>query len=174
MRKIVGTREAIRTGSAQNMVMDVRLSAGARELGVIAAFTLPAVYVASRFTTYSAGLGAGRAFVMTVLAVVPLALARRWPSLAAAAATLLSVVILRTNNPALSVASFCIVLVLLAHLVTRRGLSFAAPLVLPFFVIAVVRIDDANNALGSSAPLLFALAALAVGESLRRRGLAVA
>jgi signal transduction histidine kinase len=174
MPKIVCTREAIRTGSDENGDMEVRLSARGREFGIIAAFTLPAVYVASRFTTYSAGMGASRAFVVTVLAVVPLVLARRWPSLAAAAATLLCVVTLRTNNPALSVASFCIVLVLLAHLVTRRGLSFAAPLILPFFVIAVVRIDDANNALGSSAPLLFAVAALAVGESLRRRGLAVA
>ena len=171
--KVVCGREAIRTVGEQNGAMEVRLSARARELAVIAVFTLPAVYVASRFRTYAGTIDASRAFVLTVLAVAPLLLARRWPTPAAAWGTLLTVVILRTNNPALSVASFCIALVLLAHLVVRRGLPLAAPLLLPFFVIAVVRIDDANNALGSTAPLLFALAALAIGESLRRRGLAV-
>ena len=171
--KIVCGREAAGAGRDDNAVVEIRLTGPARELAVVVAFTLPAVYVATRFRTYSGGIDPSRAFVLTVLILVPLAVARRWPSPAAAAATLLSVVILRTNNPPLSVASFCILLVLLAHLVTRRSLSYAAPLLLPFFVIAVVRINDANNAFGSVAPLLLAAAALAVGESLRRRRLAV-
>jgi signal transduction histidine kinase len=70
--------------------------------------------------------------------------------------------------------SVCVVLFLLAHLVLRRGLLLAALLLVPFLVIAVVRLSGPYNAFGSAAPLLFGLAALAVGESLRRRSLAVA
>lgn len=153
--------------------MRLPLSDRAGEIAAIAALTLLAVYVASRFTTYEGSLNTAGAVVFSVLALVPLLLARWSPSLAAAGATLLSVVILRTDNPALSVVSFCIVLFLLAQLVIRRSLELAVPLLLPFFVIAVVRIDNSNDTLGSAAPLLFALAAVAVGESLRRRRLAV-
>ena len=154
--------------------MRLSLSSRAGEIAAIAALTLPAVYVTSRFNTYEGSLNTTGAVVFSVLTLVPLLLARRSPSLAAAGAVLLGVVILRTDNPALSVVSFCIVLFLLAQLAIRRNLELAAPLLLPFFVIAVVRLDNSDNALGSSAPLLFAIAALAVGESLRRRRLAVA
>ena len=68
----------------------------------------------------------------------------------------------------------CIALFLVAHLVVRRGLPVAVPLLIPFFVVTVVRLTGPYNALGSTAPLLFFLAALAVGESVRRRKLAVA
>ena len=68
----------------------------------------------------------------------------------------------------------CIALFLVAHLVVRRGLLVAAPLLIPFLVVTVVRLTGPYNALGSTAPLLFCLAALVVGESVRRRKLAVA
>ena len=145
----------------------------AGEFALIVAFTVVAVYEATRYQTYGGPLERTKAIVLSLLALVPLILARRWPSLAAAAAVLISVTFLRTENPPLTVASFCIALFLLAHLVIRRGLVFAAPLLVPFFVIAVVRINGAHNALGSTAPLLFVIAALAVGESLRRRTQAV-
>jgi signal transduction histidine kinase len=155
------------------MAVEPRLSGRSGEVAVIAVFTLAAVYEAGRFQEYGGGLGRTRAVVLSVLSLGPLAAARRFPSLAAAAATLLTVTILHTDNPALTVASFCIALFLLAQLVIRRGLAFAAPLLVPFLVIAVVRIQSAHNALGSTAPLLFTVAALAVGESMRRRRLAV-
>lgn len=150
------------------------LSGGDGELALVGGFVLLAVYEASRFESYGGPLNRGTAIALSLLALVPLVLVRRWPLFAAAAATLVAVTILRTENPPLAVASLCIALFLLAQLVIRRGLLFACPLLLPFFVISIVRIHGRHNALGSTAPLLFSLAALAVGESLRRRGLAVA
>jgi signal transduction histidine kinase len=146
----------------------------AGEFALIVAFTLLAVVQASRYQTFGGTISTARAIVLSLLALVPLVLARRWPSLAAGAAVLLSVTILRTDNPPLTVASFCIALFLLAQLVIRRGLLFAAPLLAPFLTIAGVRIHSGHNALGSTAPMLFAVGALVVGESIRRRGLAVA
>jgi signal transduction histidine kinase len=151
-----------------------QLSSPAGEYAAIVLVMLLGLYEASRFRTYAGPPDRTRAIVLSVLSLAPIVLSRRWPSLAAAAAMFLSVLILRTDNPPLTVASFCIALFLLAQVVIRRGLLFAVPLVVPFFVISVVRLDGPHNALGSTAPLLFSLAALAVGESLRRRRLAVA
>jgi signal transduction histidine kinase len=112
---------------------------------------------------------------LNVLAFLPLIVARRWPGLAAAAATVATVAILaRTYDAPLAVASFCIAVFLLAYLVIRRGLPFAAPLLVPFIVLAVNRLFGSDSSLASTAPLLFIVAALVVGESIRRRGLAVA
>jgi signal transduction histidine kinase len=97
----------------------------------------------------------------------------RWPSFAAAAATLVTVEFLRTYDAPLAVASFVVVLVLLVQLVIRRGLLFAAPLLVPFVVLGVAHLKG-HSVLASSAPTLFVVAALVVGESLRRRRLAVA
>jgi len=144
------------------------------EYATVGVATLLAVYEASRFQTFAGPPDKARAILLSVFALVPIGLARRWPALAAAASTLVTVVILRTDNPPLSVASFSIALVLLALLVIRRGLLLAAPLLLPFFVIGVVRIHSPHGALGNAAPLLFCLAALAVGEAFRRRRVAVA
>ena len=151
-----------------------RLSSPAGEYGAVVVLMLLAVYEASRFETYAGPPTRMRVIALSVLSFGPIVLARRWPALAAATATLLTLTILRTENAGLTVASVCIALFLLAQLVIRRGLSLAAPLLVPFFVIAVVRLHGSHNALGSTAPLLFALAALGVGESLRRRRQAVA
>jgi signal transduction histidine kinase len=109
-----------------------------------------------------------------LLTLVPVVLRRTRPELAAAAATLLTVTLLRTENPALTVVSVSITLFLVGHLVVRRGLLRAAPLLIPFFVVTVVRLTGPYNTLGSTTPLLLCLAALAVGESVRRRKVAVA
>jgi signal transduction histidine kinase len=151
-----------------------RLSSPAGEYAAAVVLVLLAVYEASRFQTYAGPPARMRVIVLSVLSLGPIVLARRWPTLAAAAATLLTVTILRTENAALTVASVCIALFLLSQLVIRRGLPLAAPLLLPYFVIALARLHGPHNALSSTAPLLFSLAALAIGESLRRRGLAVA
>jgi signal transduction histidine kinase len=144
------------------------------ELAAIVVLILLAIYGASRFESYGGPPGTSRAIVLSLLTLVPVVLCRARPALAAAAATLLTVTVLRTENPALTVVSVCITLFLVAHLVVRRGLLLAVPLLIPFFVLAVVRLTGPYNALGSTAPLLFCLAALAVGESVRRRKLAVA
>ena len=113
------------------------------------------------------------AVVLNLIAIVPLALARRWPTLAAAGSTFATVLILKEFQAPLAIASFCVTLFLIANLVLRRGLLVPAPLLLPFMIFAARRLQEGDNALGSTAPLLFLVAAFAVGESVRRRGLAV-
>ena len=140
----------------------------------LVAVALLAAFLA-RHPAPSGGNGpGGTAVVLNVLALLPLLVARRWPSLAAAAATLVTVAILRQYEAPLAVASFGALVFVLVQLVIRRGLLLAVPLLLPFLVFAVERHDTGSSALGSTAPLLILIAALAVGESLRRRGLAVA
>jgi signal transduction histidine kinase len=143
-----------------------------RDRLLIVAAALVATYGVTH--NHGGGVSRGTSIVLSVLAVVPLAIGRRWPATAAAAATLLTILILHAQDAPLGVASFCVTLFLLAQLVVRRGLVFAAPLVLPFFVYSAQRIAGPHNQLASSAPLLFAVAALVVGESMRRRGQAVA
>jgi signal transduction histidine kinase len=146
---------------------------GAEYIAVIV-LTLLAAREASGMRAYGGPLDRTTAIALGVLALIPIVVSRTWPLLAAALAVLLTVTVLRTENPALTVMSICITLYLLAYLVMRRGLPLAVPFLIPFFVIAAVRLPDSQNALGDSAPLLFCVAALAVGESLRRSTLAVA
>jgi signal transduction histidine kinase len=136
---------------------------------------LVAVYEASLPQSDGGGIPTSTAIVLSALTVVPLMMGRRWPSFAAAAATLLSIVILRAQYAPLAGASFCVTLFLLVQLVIRRGLPFAALSLVPFVIVAWERLNHgAHSVLGSTSPLLFSGAALVVGESLRRRGLAVA
>jgi signal transduction histidine kinase len=184
--KIISRREAGNPGSGDNGVVDYsamdRLLVATRrqllrpggEQAAFVALTLLAIYGASRFESSAGPLDRSRTIVLSLLTLVPVMLWRTRPALAAAAATLLTITILRTENPALTVVSMCIALFLVAHLVVRRGLLVAVPLFVPFFVVTVVRLTGPYNALGSTAPLLFCLAALVVGESVRRRKLAVA
>lgn len=148
--------------------MQVRAS----ERLLVISVALVATYLAAR--GHSGGLSRGATIFLSVLALVPLLMGRRWPSFAAPVAALLTVVIVRAQDAPLGVASFCITLFLLAQLVIRRGVIFAAPLALPFFAFTATRIAGPHNQLASSAPLLLAVGALVVGESLRRRGQAVA
>jgi signal transduction histidine kinase len=149
------------------------LSGTAGGLALVVVLALAAVYEASRATPGAPGAGTA-AVVLNVLGVLPLLMARRWPTFAAAASTVITVAIVRTQDAPLAVASFCVLLFLLAQLVIRRGLVFAVPLVVPFVVLTERRLETPNSALASTAPLLFLLAALAVGESVRRRRQAVA
>jgi signal transduction histidine kinase len=151
------------------------LSGRAGRVAPIVVLGLVASYEASLPPTDGGGIARSTAIVLNVLAFLPLIVARRWPGLAAAAATVATVAILaRTYDAPLAVASFCIAVFLLAYLVIRRGLPFAAPLLVPFIVLAVNRLFGSDSSLASTAPLLFIVAALVVGESIRRRGLAVA
>jgi signal transduction histidine kinase len=150
------------------------LSGRAASVAPIVVLGLMATYLASLPPAHRAGTARSTAIVLSALAVAPLLMAWRWPSFAAAAATLVSVVILRTYDAPLAVASFVIAVFLLVQLVIRRGVAFAAPLLVPFVVLSAVQLDGGHSALGSTAPPLFVAAALVVGESMRRRRLAVA
>ena len=144
------------------------------QIALVVAATLLAVVVAEHAGHREPDVGGARALALIVLAIVPLALAGRWPAVAAAVSTLATVVLVHDYVAPVAVASFGITLVLLAHLVIRRGLEWAALLLIPFVVFAVARLQDGRSTLVSTAPLLFLIAALAVGESVRRRRLAIA
>ena len=130
---------------------------------------------------YGASIGSSGPYparnIVIVLGLLLLALivGRRWPGIAAGAATLATTVaIVGTEGATLTVVSLLAVLFLLARLVICRSLLFAVPLAIPFVVLAVARLESHHSVLASTAPLLFLAAALAVGESLRRRELALA
>jgi signal transduction histidine kinase len=105
---------------------------------------------------------------------VPLTIAARWPLSAAVAATLVSVGIVIAPGAPLTIAGFGVLLFLLVQLVIRRGLLFAAPLLVPFMVLATPRFDADRSGFASAGPLLFVIAAFVVGEAMRQRLLAVA
>jgi signal transduction histidine kinase len=165
--KIVGRREANRHRSEENGIVRSRYVEA-----LVAATALVSAYVAGHSHAGRDAAG-GTAVVLNILAIAPLVVARRWPSLAATGSTFATVLIIREYTAPLAIVSFCITLFLVAHLVVRRGLLVPAPLLLPFMVFAGARLQQGHAALGSTAPLLFLVAAFAVGESVRRRGLAV-
>jgi signal transduction histidine kinase len=149
------------------------LSGRAGRIALLVVLALAAAFEAK--LSRPAGEGsASTAIVLNVLAVVPLVAARRWPFAAAAAATVVTVVIVGAHDASPTVAGFGVMLFLLAQLVIRRGLLFAAPLLLPFIVLATPRFDGGKSGFTSAFQLLFLAAALVVGESMRKRGLAVA
>jgi hypothetical protein len=120
------------------------------------------------------GAPASTVIALNVLAVGPLIIARRWPFSAAVAATLVTVAIVAAHGAQLTVAGFGVMLFLLAQLVIRRGLLLAGPLLVPFIVLATPRFDGGKSSFASTFPLFFLMAALVVGESMRKRGLTVA
>jgi signal transduction histidine kinase len=184
--KIISRREARFLSNGNNLVVDDsamgsvivatrrQLSRPGAEHAAIVVLMLLAVYEATRFDTYEGPLDSSGAIVVGLLTAVPFVLMPARPWLAASAATLLTITILHTGTPVLIIVSMCTSLLSVLHLVVRRGLLPAAPLLIPFLVIAMVRLTGPYHAPGSYAPLLFFLAVLAVGDSVRRRKLAVA
>jgi signal transduction histidine kinase len=110
---------------------------------------------------------------LNVLAVLPFLAARRFPFLAAAGTTFATVVILGAAEAPLTLTGLGVLVYLIGHLVVRRGLLFAVPLLLPFLVHAMAPVDGSNAGLASTGPLLVAATAMLVGESLRQRTEAV-
>jgi signal transduction histidine kinase len=109
-----------------------------------------------------------------VIAVACLFLARRRPFVAALGVTLMTIRLVGAHEPSLTVLPFCVLLVLIAWLVTRRSLLFAAPLLIPFVLNTAKPLDGNGSSLSSALPLLLLLAALVVGEAIRKRQVAVA
>jgi len=150
------------------------LSASVAEFALILLFALAAAHEATLYRSPDGNTTRGTEIVFVGL-FIALIMARRWPSFAAGAATLVTTAaIAHTQGAPLPVVSFSVTLFLIAQLVIRRGLLFAAPLLFPFIVFAVGRAEGQHNPLATAAPLLLLVAALVVGESMRRRRLAVA
>ena len=110
---------------------------------------------------------------LNVLAVAMLLVARRWPTVATVVATVATVLLVAHRTP-MSIVPFCVMLFLFVRLVIRAGLLVSATLLIPFVILATPHFRGANAGFTSDVTLLFLAGALVVGESLRKRGLAVA
>ena len=109
------------------------------------------------------------AVLLNVLAVTPLLATARFPFLAAAGASFVSLIIVASPDTTVTLSALAVLLYAVGQLVARRGLLFAIPLLLPFFFHAIVPFDGSGADLASVVPFLLLLAAVLVGESSRRR-----
>ena len=111
---------------------------------------------------------------LNVLAVAMLLVARRWPTVATVVAAVATVLLVAHRTP-MSIVPFCVMLFLFVRLVIRVGLLVSATLLIPFFILATPRFRGATAGFTSDVTLLFlSRRAQVVGESMRKRGLAVA
>jgi signal transduction histidine kinase len=109
------------------------------------------------------------AVLLNVLAVLPLLLANRFPFLAAAGSAFFSLVLLASPETAVTLSALGVTLYTIGHLVARRGLVFAAPFLLCFFLNAAVPFEGGRPDLASIGPFLLTVAAVFAGESRRKR-----
>ena len=94
------------------------------------------------------------AVVLNVLAVLPLLAANRFPLLAAAATSFFTLVILASPETAVTLSALGVMLYTVGHLVARRGLLLASPIVFLFFVNAIIPFDGDGVDLASIGPFL--------------------
>jgi signal transduction histidine kinase len=114
------------------------------------------------------------AVFLNVLAVLPLLAARRFPFLAAAGATFVTTVLLGSADAPVTLTGLGVLLYTIGHLVVRRGILWAVPLLLPFLAHAVAPLDGNGSGLATVLPLLLVVSAMLVAESTRKRTEAVA
>ena len=81
------------------------------------------------------------AVLLNVFVVLPLLAANRFPVIAAAATSFLSLVILASPETAVTLSALGVLLYTVGHLVARRGLLLCEPVVFLFFVHAVIPLD---------------------------------
>ena len=177
-------RAADDNGGVELLRESDRLVAAAQRLfsgrdGRIALTLLLAVTAAIEATLYTPdqpellleGGGGGdpaAAVVLNVLAVLPLIATQRFPFLAAAATSVLTLVILASPETAITLSALGVLLYAVGHLVSRRGPLLAAPIVFLFFVNAVIPFDGSRVDLASIGPFLLVVVAVLVGESNRK------
>jgi signal transduction histidine kinase len=191
--KIVAARDALRQSADNNAGMELlresdRLVAAAQRLvatrdGRVALTLVLAFTAAIEASIYTPDLpefpfqeGDGdpaAAVVFNILAVLPLLAVERVPFVAAAAATFLSLVILASSEMPVTLSALGVLLYAVGHLVARRGLLLAAPLLLLFFLHAFVPFDGSDVDLASIGPLFLVATAALAGESNRKRTEAV-
>jgi len=113
------------------------------------------------------------AVLLNVLVVSTLLAVNRFPLLAAAAASFVSLVILASNETAITLSALGVMLYAIGCVVTRRGLRYSTPFLAVFFVQAIVPFDGGGVDLSSIGPFLLVAAAVLVGESRRKQAEAV-
>src|SRR5262245_2787667 len=109
------------------------------------------------------------AIIVNLLAVLPVLAARRFPLVAAVAATCCTLLVLGSPKAPLTVTGLGVLLYTIGNLVRRRGLVWGVPFLVPFFLNAVVPLGGRDAGATSIAPLLLVAAAILVGESTRKR-----
>ena len=107
--------------------------------------------------------------LLNILAVLPLVATARFPFLAAAGASFATLIILGSTGTTVTLSALAVLLYAVGHLVARRGLFFALPLLVPFFIHAIAPFDGGGVDLASLGPFLLLVAAVLVGESSRKR-----
>jgi signal transduction histidine kinase len=123
----------------------------------------------SDFVFEGGGGDASGAVLLNVLAVLPLLATARFPFLAAAGASLVSVVILGSSQTTVTLSALAVLLYAVGQLVARRGPLLALPLLLPFFIHAIAPLDGSSVDLATIGPFLLVVAAVLAGESSRKR-----
>jgi signal transduction histidine kinase len=191
--KIVARREAPDDSAGDNVGVEVlreseqvietarRLFAGRDgRIALTLVLAVTAALEASLYTTdapaFSNGGDGGdpaAAVFLNVLAVLPLLAVRRFPLLAAVGSSFLSLVILAMSTVSITLTALGVMVYAIGHLVAQRGLRYAIPFVVVFFLHAIVPFDGGGVDLSSIGPLLLVLAAVLVGESRRKEAEAV-
>ena len=109
------------------------------------------------------------AIFLNVLAVLPFVAAQWFPLLAAVGSTFMAVVLLASPEVPMTLTALGILLYAIGRLVVRRGVLFAVPLLVPFFILAMAPPDNGDVGPASVGPLLLVVATMLIAESTRRR-----
>jgi signal transduction histidine kinase len=116
----------------------------------------------------------GPAMIANLLATLPLALARRYPASATAAIVFGTSVALGTDGGTLTIAALLALVIALYLFAVRYGRWWSALPVLPFLVNAIEPYSGEDSGFPSVLLLMVAVAAVALGDSRRQRGEALA
>jgi signal transduction histidine kinase len=116
----------------------------------------------------------GPAMVANLLATLPLALARRFPAWATAAIIFGAAVALGTAGGTLTLAALLALVVALYLFALRYGRRWSVLPVLPFLVNAIEPYSGEDSGLPEVLLLMVVIAAVALGDSRRQRGEALA
>jgi signal transduction histidine kinase len=169
-------RESDRVVAAAQRILASRDGRIALTLALMVTAALEAsIYTPDRpeFSFEDGGGDPTGAVILNVLAVLPLVAVGRFPFVAAAAATFMSMVLLGSPETPITLSALAVVLYAVGHLVARRGLLLAIPVLLPFFVNAFVPLDGSDVDLASIGPFVLVATAALAGESSRKRAEAV-
>jgi signal transduction histidine kinase len=116
----------------------------------------------------------GPAMIANLLATLPLALARRYPVTATAAIVFGTAVALGTDGGTLTIAALLALVVALYLFALRYGRWWSVLPVLPFLVNAIEPYSGEDSGFPSVLLLMVAVAAVALGDSRRQQGEALA
>lgn len=116
----------------------------------------------------------GPAMVANLLATLPLALARRWPSWATGTIVFGALLAIATDGSTLTIAALLGLVIALYLFASRYGRRWSALPALPFVLNAIVPFSGDDAGLSGVLLLMVVVAALALGDSRRQRGEALA